>query len=195
MKKIKSLAALVLMFTCGTNIVFATSDVPNGAVIEGVTSYDNAALTAVKFVDVPEVVWSTVSGINSALAVIPKGFGSNLGESIAGQLSLRTGFVNLTLTSPIGAFNNHQVTEMLFLSVVGITSSWTVANIFNNPLDTSIPPVSGGVMFSSNVIAATATAMINDDEVRTQIGSTLVYNTTTKTIETIDNVVVAITRL
>ena len=195
MKNIRALGLSIIMTAAMSNAVLASGFV-GGGTIEGVTSYDNPAISALKIVEHPDVIWSNHLGFNTALSVLPKGFGSNVGESMS--LSVGSSLDNAIIDGGIGSVGTAFITNMLFV-FAGPTGSWTFTNVFDvnsTPLgDPTAPRVSGGVMFSSNIIAASARALGNGDDVRTEIGSFLYYNTATQTIDSIDGVVVSLTRL
>ena len=198
MKKIRNIGMSALMLMGVSNFALATSDVP---FLEGVATFDNPGVAMVKISTESSFVLSSHLGMNSALAVLPKGFGiNNSGESfLAGIIDTNRGREMISLQ--IGAFNGEVLPVVISMQFFngGPTGSWTFTAIEDGGGSPFAPPppvrTFGGIMFSSNVIAASAAALASGAEVRTEIGSALIYNSTTKTIETIDDVVVALTRL
>ena len=200
MKNIRALGLSIIMMAVMSNVVLASS-FSGGGTIEGVTTFDNPAISALKIVEHPDVIWSTHLGFNTALSVLPKGFGSSvvggsLGLSVGTSASNRLGAATLNDgAAPIGTAS---VSSMLFV-FSGPTGSLTFNTIFDvngTPFgDPTVPIVSGGLMFSSNIIAASTRALVNGDDVRTEIGSVLIYNTATKNVDVVDDVVVSLTRL
>ncbi len=190
MKKIRNLGVSALMLMGVSNFALATSDAP---FLEGVTTFDSPGLAAVKISTIPNVVWSQDTSINSVLAVLPKGFGNLLGSETFSPFVVNGtddmfGLIIDNL-SPAGA----EVPFITLMQVFGGVATIGIAD--GSPFFTPPFPTLGGIAFSSNVITASASALVSGAKVNTEIGSVLVYNSTTQTLETIDGVVVALTRL
>ena len=196
MKKIRNLGVSALMLMGGANLAFATGDDPT---LDGVTTFDNLAITAVKISNEPNVVWSRHLGMNSAMAVLPLGFG--IGSGVNGSFNAGIDENNEIATLLIDPDINSNISEAPYVSGMlfvfsGPTGSFTFNYIVDSsPFFTPPFPTEGGIMFSNNIIAASASALASGAKVNTEIGSVLIYNTTTKTVDTIDDVVVSLTRL
>ena len=189
MKKINNIGVAALMLIGVSNFALATSDVP---FIEGVTTYDSPGLTAVKISTIPNVVWSQEPSINSALAVLPKGFGNLFAFETFLPVIVGGTDKMIGLIIDSGA----PVTEIPYVSLMQFFGGAVSISIEDgSPFLTPPFPTLGGIALSSNVIAASASALVSGAKVNTEIGSVVVYNSTTKTLETIDGVVVSLTRL